>query len=664
MHYAFSLSAYFAQKGLNSYVGILGRFHRQPAPRSGFTKQDLATLAHRGPDGSGVYASPHIQFGHTRLAIIDLTEGGHQPMTYENGRYVITYNGEVYNYRELRTKLEAKGERFVSSSDTEILLAAYKVWGRECVTHFRGMFAFALWDEREKSLFLARDRCGEKPLFYYRDDNCLTFASELKGLLPLLPSRPALDLSVVDMYLHYQYVPEPFTLLQGVQKVPAGHTLMLSPDNWFAEPARYWNVEEPTKLTGLPTDTPGILRCIREGLEEAVKLTLRSDVPVGVALSGGIDSGAIAALAQKHSSEPIHAFVVGYPGRPPYDEREQARGLAEQLGMIVHEVELPVGGFVDFFPQLVRVMDEPIADSAAFGHYSVPKAAADLGIKVLLNGLGGDELFWGYPLVTQTVITNRILATSPFLNAIIPLTASAGMQNFLGKVMRHPRVPSWCQRWASLLYGVGTLPKPAQQLHFYEAWPNFRETFHVEHTVYGPAMRTIGEQNPFRPTDIGPRNVEQLPAAVIRLLFDTWLVSNCLSLGDRVSMSVGVEMRLPFLEVGLIELVMALRSNQPDHTFGQKAWLRAALKGLLPEEVLTRPKAGFQPPVWKWLSGVVARYGHSLYESSLTSAGILDSNKIDHVLEMPKRRSSDLYFAYKLVLLEEWHKGVVAHNGS
>ncbi|MDH4079752.1 MAG: asparagine synthase (glutamine-hydrolyzing) [Nitrospira sp.] len=590
--------------------GILGRFYRQPAHRSPFSKKDLATLAHRGPDGSGVYTDPHIQFGHTRLAIIDLTEGGHQPMTFDSGRYVVTYNGEIYNYLELRTELEAKGERFVSRSDTEVLLAAYKVWGRECVSHFSGMFAFALWDEREKSLFLARDRCGEKPLFYYRDGQCLSFASELKGLLPLLTSHPALDLSVVDMYLHYQYVPEPFTLLQGVQKLPAAHTLMLSLDNWFAEPVRYWSVEEPGKITGLPTDIPGILSCIREGLEEAVKLTLRSDVPVGVALSGGIDSGAIATLAQKHSSEIIHAFSVGYPGRPHYDEREQARSLAKHLGMIFHEVELPVDSFVEFFPRLVQIMDEPIADPAAFGHYSVPKAARDMGIKVLLAGIGGDELFWGYPWVTKTVGINQTLAS---------------------------------------------LPWSIQQLHFYGAEPNFNDAFRIKRAVYGTAMRSVSAENPFRPTDVGSRKVEQMPAAVIRMLFDTWLVSNCLSIGDRVSMGVGVETRLPFLDVELIEIVMAMRSKHPDHTFGQKAWLRAALKGILPEEVCARPKAGFQPPVREWLFGVTTRYGNSLCNGNLIDAGVLNDKKLDSILQdMPKQGWPGLFFLYKLVLLEMW----------
>src|SRR5581483_6072250 len=209
---------------------------RDAARRDDLADRDLRRLAHRGPDGSGVYTDAHVQFGHLRLAIIDLTEGGRQPMQYAGGRYVVTFNGEIYNYLELRAELEGIGEHFESHSDTEVLLAAYRAWGPECVARFRGMFAFALWDGVAKTLFLARDRCGEKPLFFHRDGERLVFASELKGLLPLLGSRPALDAAVADMYLHYQYVPEPFTLLEGVRKLPAGHTMMLRLDDWHAEP--------------------------------------------------------------------------------------------------------------------------------------------------------------------------------------------------------------------------------------------------------------------------------------------------------------------------------------------------------------------------------------------------------------------------------------------
>lgn len=641
--------------------GIVGCVYREPAPRQPLAGSALARLAHRGPDGSGIFTNSHVQFGHTRLAIIDLTDAGRQPMHSHDGRYVVTFNGEIYNYLELRAELVALGERFFTHSDTEVLLVAYKVWGRECVRRFRGMFALVLWDNVEKTAFLARDRCGERPLFYHRDGTRLTFASELKALIPLLETRPTLDPAVVDMYLHYQYVPEPLTLLNGIHKLPAAHTLCLSTRNWGAEPQRYWNVEDIVESRSVPTDTPGILADVRDGVEDAIKMTLRSDVPVAVALSGGIDSGAIAALAQKHYPEPMHAFCVGYPGRPPYDEREQARALAESLGMIVHEVELPVQSFVSFFPKLVRIMDEPIADPAAFGHYSVPNAAAQLGIKVLLSGIGGDEIFWGYPWVTQTAITNQMLRRTPSLQALSGWAGSASVQRFLANIGRNAGVPALIKRWAAALEDIGNTRSPAGQLRFYMAAPDFRDAFRVKPSVYGAAMQGLDKDNPFRPTDIGPRSYEEIPAAVIRLLFDTWLGSNCLSLGDRVSMAVGVETRLPFLDVQLIERVMALRAKTHDHTLGQKAWLRAALRGVLPDEVLARPKAGFQPPVWDWLSGVVASHGDALRGGQLADDGILAAEKTDLVLkQMPTQGWPGLFFSYKLILLEVWYQTVVA----
>jgi len=640
--------------------GIVGHAYRNPAPRQPLSAKALSWIAHRGPDGSGVYTNDYVQFGHTRLAIIDLTDAGRQPMSSRDGRYVVTYNGEIYNHLELRAELETMGEQFFTHSDTEVLLAAYKVWGGDCVRRFRGMFAFALWDNADKTLFLARDRCGEKPLFYHLDGERLTFASELKALIPLLEARPKLDPAAVDMYLHYQYVPEPFTLLAGVHKLPAAHTLALSVGNWQVEPQRYWNVEDIAYGGPLPDDMPGILACIRDGLEDAVKMTLRADVPVAVALSGGIDSGAIAALAQKHYPEPMHAFCVGYPGRPPYDERHQARALAESLGMIVHEVELPVQSFVDFFPGLVRIMDEPIADPAAFGHYSVPKVAADQGIKVLLTGIGGDEVFWGYNWVTQTASTNQLLARKPALRTLVCWAGSPYVQHRLAQIAAHSRMPAIVRRWAILLRDLGDARSPKNQLHFYMAESNFPSAFDFKRTVYGEAMHMLSPDNPFRPTDIGCRTEDAIPAAVIRMLFDTWMVSNAVALGDRVSMGVGVEARLPFLDVSLIERVMFLRAHTPDHKLEQKAWLRAALKGVLPDEVLARPKAGFQPPVHEWLSGVIGAYGDALRGGELVREGIVEGAKVEHALfATAKQGWPGLFFVYKLVLLEMWYRKVV-----
>lgn len=640
--------------------GILGVIHREPGNRPPLNAKELALLAHRGPDGDGAYTDAHAQLGHTRLAIIDLTDTGSQPMLSQDGRYVVTFNGEIYNYVELRKELEGLGEHFSSNSDTEVLLTAYKVWGRDCVDRFRGMFAFALWDSQTRSLFLGRDRCGEKPLFYYQDADRFIFASELKALTPLIGRQPDLNPEVVDLYLHFQYVPEPFTLLRDVHKLPAAHTMWLSPDAWQTTPHRYWNVEDIVDPSPSPETEADILASIREKLEEAVLMTLRADVPVAVALSGGIDSGAIAAFAQKHYPEPMHAFCVGYPGRPPYDERAQARALAESLGMIVHEVELPVQSFVEFFPSLVHIMDEPIADPAAFGHFSVPKAASDCSIKVLLTGIGGDEIFWGYSWVTGTARTNQMLAKHPAVSSLAALLNKPDFIRLLKKLAHSHRVPARARGWFKVILDLAEIRRPKGQLHFMHAAPDFSDLFSIKSTFYGNAMRDLASENPFRPTEIGPRSLEKIPAAIIRLLFDTWLVSNCLSLGDRVSMGTGVETRLPFLDAPLIELVMTIRAKHPDHTLGQKAWLRAALKDVLPPDVLSRPKAGFQPPVIEWLTGVISEYGAILRDGKLVADGILDNNKIDTLLtSLLQQGWPGIFFVYKLVLLEMWHQKIV-----
>ncbi|MEO1512700.1 MAG: asparagine synthase (glutamine-hydrolyzing), partial [Planctomycetota bacterium] len=338
--------------------GIVGVITREPVAASSLDAAAIACLGHRGPDGSGRWSDDHAGLGHARLAIIDLSEGGSQPMVSAGGRYVITFNGEIYNYVELAEELRGLGHRFESRCDTEVALAAFERWGPACVERFRGMFALAIWDTRERELFMARDRVGEKPLAVYRDGDRLVFASELKALIPLLPRSPELDPAAVDLYLHYQYWPEPWTPLEGVRRVPPAHTATLRVDDWRYEERRYWDLESCSPIGGDPAEA------IRGALEESVRLTLRSDVPVGVALSGGIDSACVAALASAQYGGRLRAFSVGYPGRPPYDERAQARALAEKLGIEFEEVELDVDGFVDFFPELVRILDEPIADPA------------------------------------------------------------------------------------------------------------------------------------------------------------------------------------------------------------------------------------------------------------------------------------------------------------
>jgi asparagine synthase (glutamine-hydrolysing) len=290
--------------------GIVGVYSRVPLATN-LLIPALQSSYHRGPDGSDSFLSEHLQLGHTRLAILDLTPSGKQPMSFQDGRFWLTFNGEIYNYLELQAELVGYGYHFNSRSDTEVLLAAYAHWGADCLKKLRGMFAFAIWDRDCQQLFLARDRFGEKPLYYWADSENFYFASELKALLALIPHRPELDPIAIDLYLHYQYVPEPLTPLKGVNKLAAAHCLSLSLDPWQIEPNPYWSLSKIEPIEG------NIPQLIRAELEASISLTLRSDVPVGVALSGGLDSGTIAALAAPKYHDVLQLLASVIPAARP-----------------------------------------------------------------------------------------------------------------------------------------------------------------------------------------------------------------------------------------------------------------------------------------------------------------------------------------------------------
>jgi asparagine synthase (glutamine-hydrolysing) len=290
----------------------------------------------------------------------------------------------------------------------------------------------------------------------------------------------------------------------------------------------------------------------------------------------------------------------------------------------------------------------------------VPRAAAEQDVKVLLSGVGGDEVFWGYPYVTQAVQFNQLAARHPALPSLASWLTASGTQTFLTKVAHYPHAHPKLRHWANVLQKMADPHQPPEQLQYYLLHPEFEGAYAFKDKMYGPAMQQLGKFSAHQPTSIGKRPIDQIPAAIIRLLFETWLTSNCLSLGDRVSMGVSVETRMPFLDVRLIELVMALRANNPDHNLGQKYWLRAALKGVLPDEILARPKAGFQPPVHEWLSGVVRTYSAILKQGYLQQSGIIAATQLDYICDsLPKQGYTGLFLAYKLVLLEMWCQKIV-----
>ena len=319
-------------------------------------------LIHRGPDSEGIFNDRHIALAHRRLSIIDLATGD-QPLYNSDRSLVLIANGEIYNFIELREELKGKGCIFSTNSDCEVIVYLYAHYGIECLHYLRGMFAFALWDKKRKRLLLARDRMGEKPIYLFEKDNHIVFSSEMKSLLTsgLVPF--SLDPHAVNEYFHYQYVPEPKTPIKGVRKLAPAHYMTIDIDNWHVIEKQYWCMRDASPLTGDPSE---LIQCELNRISE---LVIRSDVPVGVALSGGLDSSAIAALAVRKSPDTMHAFSVGYPGRPSCDERQEARAFADALKMPFHEIELTTEEMVDFFPELVFLRDDPIADISGFCYY-------------------------------------------------------------------------------------------------------------------------------------------------------------------------------------------------------------------------------------------------------------------------------------------------------
>lgn len=634
--------------------GIIGKVGRRGVAVP-LQEADLNRLRHRGPDDHGLYHDEHISLGHRRLSIIDLSSAGRQPMCSADERYVIVYNGEVYNYPEIKERLESKGLSFRTKSDTEVVLQAYIHWGAACLEQFRGMFALAIWDTQDQTLFMARDRCGEKPFIYYKDDDHFFFASEFKALVPLLPEMPGLNPAVVDMYMHYQYAPEPFTLLENVHKIPAAHFAVLDLKTWSFKITEYWD------MASIPADDTLTKQDIRNELDRAIQLTLRSDVPVGVALSAGIDSAGIAAIASQHYPETMEAFCVGYTGRPSYDERQEAQEISKFLGCHFNEVELETEKFTEKFTDFVSLLDEPVADIAAFGHYSIPQACAAKDIKVLLTGIGGDEVFWGYDWSRVAVGVNQNRSYFQILAMLLgPFMHIRAAYVLLVKLSRTHKIPSMLRSFFRKILACVDQNTPKNQ-HIFMAVtgaPEFTNTAMRDHW-HGPAMNGIDQYNAYIPTDLeisGDRN--DIPIEIMTLLFKTWLTSNCLSLGDRVSMAVGVETRLPFLDVGLIETVIAWRKSNPDHQGGQKAVLREILSDILPEATVQRPKSGFVPPVMQWISAISDQYGACLSKGHLVTQNIADPAMMaicDGGADSPLKGHG----LYRIILLEMWYDAMV-----
>jgi asparagine synthase (glutamine-hydrolysing) len=631
--------------------GMIGQAPLSPEDH-GRVRAVNAAMFHRGPDGEGELSAPNILLAMRRLAIIDLN-GGWQPLYNEDKSIGVVVNGEVYNYIELRRDLESRGHRFRTGSDCETIVHAYEEYGLDFVNKLRGMYAIALYDSNLRRVILVRDRMGEKPLYMYHQPGRILFASEMKAILASGLIKFECDPVAIRDYFHFSYVPDPATAVVGVRKLPAGHMMVVDLDPWRVEERRYWRMEDAPALAGNPADH------IRERLEEIGKLIIRSDVPVGVALSAGLDSGMVAALAAKNSPGQIHALSIGYSGRPHSDERARAKQLADHLKMPFHDYEVNVEEVIDCFADRNFMRDDPIADISGHGYYALSRLARQNNIPVLLQGHGIDELFWGYRWVREAVVSSMRKAGR------LPRTMKdrfAHIRKIVPADMTRGSIRNWAFLWGGILSGWRSLNPTAgaaaNVLDFY----NIAEEFQMGRYA---TRRILADSFCERMTGRNPEDWFTLPqpwpdlgVAITKAICETYLLENGMQQGDRLSMAWAVELRLPFVDYRLVETAIGLRKASADHMLPPKARFREVIKDYLPEWVLNRPKSGFTPPVTEWIGKLNQRYNSELAKGYLVEHGVLKESAAKWLAKPTTRVSAAPTTVYKCLVLEWWARGM------
>jgi len=562
-----------------------------------------ATLVHRGPDSDGTFADGSAGLAARRLAIIDLATGD-QPIANENGRVTVVQNGEIYNYRELRHELERVGHRFSTSGDTEVLVHLYEEHGERFAERLRGMFAVALWDSERNRLVLARDRFGIKPLYYREAGDELAFASELRAL-----PRGEIDLDALEAFLSFNSVPGPLTIFRDVQKLQPGHVLTW--ENGRSELIQYARPAPVRASEVRGEEEAELVEELRARLRDSVRAHLVSDVPVGVLLSGGIDSSMLAALAAEEASEPLRTFSIGFEERS-FDELADARLVAERYGTQHRELVLRPDAAL-LLPALAEAFDEPFADSSALPTYLVSQLAAE-DVKVALSGEGGDELFGGYYTYAADLLAQRTGWTAPLLRPLVErLPSSSARASFDYRAKRFVR--------------AAHLP-PLERHH---GWKE----------IFSPDARAelTGRQSGFDPVGLlRARFAETEGAELLARLQDvdlgTYLVDDLLVKTDRASMAHSLEARVPFLDSVITNFALALPSRHKVRGLRKKVLLRKAAAPLVPPELLRRRKRGFSIPAAAWLRGELEPFARdTLSADRLRSQGFFRPEAVTRLID-------------------------------
>ncbi|WP_119418576.1 XrtA/PEP-CTERM system amidotransferase [Desertibaculum subflavum] len=600
--------------------GIVGLFDlrgQRAIDRAMLERMNDAIL-HRGPDSDGFHLEPGVGLAMRRLAIIDLS-GGNQPLYNEDGSVGVVYNGQIYNFQSLTPELQAKGHGFRTVCDTEVVVHAWEEWGEACVERFNGMFAFAIWDRAKRRLFLARDRLGEKPLYWtVLPDGMFAFASELKALLTLPGLERRIEPRAVEQYFAYGYVPEPLTILRGVFKLEPGHSITLEQGQETVRPKRYWDV----RFTQGPAGTEADLRHeLIERLSASVRMRMISDVPLGAFLSGGVDSSAIVAMMAELSPVPVNTFCIAFQ-QPDFDESGYAAKIAERYrtNHVVETVDADAIGPID---RLAQIYDEPFGDSSALPTLKVCELARKK-VTVALSGDGGDEVFAGYRRYLWHVREQQIRAS-------VPDGIRRGLFGMLGAV--YPKL-DWAPRFLRAKTTFQELASDPVEAYMISV----SETTDPERAAIF-SSRLKADLQRHRAVEvlaghIAAAGTDDPLAAVQYADLKTWLSGRMLVKVDRASMAVSLEVRVPMLDHTFVEWAASLPSGLKLNGQERKFILKRALEPKVPDDLLYRPKQGFSTPLARWFRGPLReRIRAALLGPALGGSGLFDMTEIARRLE-------------------------------
>lgn len=623
--------------------GVVGQADEQ------LIKNMLARIAHRGPDDEGVYIAEtstqqRVGLGHRRLAIIDLSAAGHEPMSDAGGSIWLTFNGEIYNFKELRRELEGLGHRFNSKTDAEVIIYAYLEWGRECLTRFNGMFAFAIWDSRDESLFLARDRLGIKPLYYADTPAGFAFASEIKALIAIPGTERSIDLTALDQFMTFLWTPGPRTAFRGISKLPPAHYLLYR--NGKSEVTEYWDLkfEEDDSLT----ESEWIER-VREQVGRSVRAQMLADVPLGAFLSGGVDSSSIVALMSSVSELKPTTYTFGFRSEDlRYDILEDdvkyARLVGERFATDYHEAYLEPQ-VMELLPKLVYHMDEPVADPAIITSYLICRSARER-LTVLLSGMGGDEVFAGYPRHSAVKIAEAYNLIPSFLARPVVNALPGGRPGRLTALFRNTKK----------LARSAALPERERYLGF---GTYFTETEKLE-LYSGELASAAGEFDAYVEHHRYFDRVAEEDFVNQMLYVDMKTFLPCLNLTytDKTSMASSTEVRVPLLDHELVELAGRIPAGLKLKGLTGKYILKRAAEAWLPREIVHRKKAGFSAPVRAWLVRDLRDVVEDLLsEPNIRSRGYFEYAHVRRLIDDNlSGREDNALKVFQLLTLELWHR--------